>query len=413
MPMPILRGGAARLLGNSFIGLLGKNAADTAKKAADDAIAFGPNNSVGKMFSSIVKEMMSERKTMTLSSKLDGIMVSFSKGEIDKKAFMRIFYKVNGQKLKKFKKSYNSSDSLFGHDNLRKIVLNSLMSIFDHRFPSSERLNALAYLYSEFSPMLAKMELPSIKHPKDWFFNKTMIWALNNCVNDALKSQNKEEVLKKLQKIVRTKAELYNSVSYEGLMGRSVTDEYVLLTAARLLEFNIENKKAFDIITELFAQKSSKLMDTDKLDSRTIDQFRSIMQRYEEIHGVSMQSNPKFVLSSNNILFAIVPELMHTPLDSGLDISRNFLFGKSTRWQNKTITISQDAEDVHFLIKAMLFESKNKSSIDSVHRIFEEVREALTEGIQKDELSKNKTLSELMYKIPEFAEWVNGIRYSP
>ena len=377
-----------------------------------------------KMFSSI-KEMMDE-KDIPISSQFDKRLMDFSEGKIGKKAFfVKTFKRAMGRKLKTFKKSHGSSDSLVRRDKLKEIVLNSLRSIFDPRFPSSERLNALAYVYSKFSPMLAKMERPFIEHPKDWFFNKTMRWALNNCVGDALKSHKKEDVLKEIQKIVRIKAELYNPVSHGLLMGRAQGD-FKLPILRNLLINDIKNKEAFDLMTELFAQMGFKRLIVRKHSSgahEIITQFVNVMRRYKEFHGVSMQSDPDFVLSSNNILYAIIPPgFMHLPRYTGVGLPvmslpkdidlfymKNFLFQKS-RMKNGIETF-QTTEDVHFLIRAMLFELKNKSNIDSVHKTFEDVQAALIAvGIRYGKFDKDKRFIEIMDNDKEFAQWVNEIR---
>ena len=385
-------------------------------------VTFGSKNSIEvKEMSNSIKKMMDE-EDIPISSQFDKELMVFSK-DGDEKAFMKIFNKAIKQKLKKFNKS---SSSYSKHDNLKETVLNSLRSIFDPRFPSSERLNALAYVYSGFSPMLAKMERRLIEHPEDWFFNKTMRWALNNCVGDALKLHKKEDVLKEIQKIVRTKEELYNPVSDGLLVGRAQGD-FKLPILRNLLINHIENREAFDLMIELFAQMGFKRLIARKHSSGDPEiittQFMNVMRRYKKFHGVSMQSDPDFVLSSNNILYAIIhPELMYpsrniinlplmippTAKDMDLFNVRTFLFQKS-RMQNGIETF-QTTEDVHFLIRAMLFELKNESNIDSVHTIFKNVQEALVASIKTGKIEDDERFVEIMYNNGEFAQWVNDIR---
>ena len=397
----LARGAAALLVdGKKLVAKLAKKKADAAKKAADDAIPFGPRNSVGKMFDSI-REIMGEGD-MPIRSPFDEVLRSFSKNE-DEEALMEAFFNINGQKLKKFKESYDFSELLVK----QKTVLDPLKSIFNPRFPSSVRLNALAYVYSELSPVLARMELSHHFPPKDdSFFDKTMIWALNNCVGDALKSQKKEDVLRKIQEIVSAQAKLYHSNSRRRSNRLYIpgSDENVFLATAHLLESNIENKEAFNLIIESFAQEGFKLMAISRSRYHSIlsNKFRSVKRKYKEFHGVSMQSDPDFVLSSDNILYAIFP-FMRSYYDSVFSF-RSYLF------KAMGMGDSSSTEDVHFLIKAMLFELKNKSNIDSVHTTLEEVRAILIQAIENRKFFRNENLVKIMHENEEFAQWVNDIR---
>ena len=394
-----------------------------AREAADDVSTAVRKEAVEEMLGSI-KEIM-DKKGIPISShsQLDEGLKSFSNNK-DEEALMKIFYRVNGQKLDEIKEVYGSLDTGITHNDLKETVLKSLRSIFDPRFPSSERLNAITYVYSEFSPMLARLEPYGNGYPysESWFFNKTMIWALNNCVGDALKSYKKEDVLKEIQKIVSAKTQMNIDNNYtSSLGGRNYNDEYLvrkeMFSAASNLLYNVnkEAKEAFDLIIELVAQTGSKMTFVpdyvfgESAISRMADPFMFAKQQYRRVHGVSMESDPNFVFSSDNILYAIIPNLTErlSPIYK-FDLSvRTFLFKKRANMWNSGLEL-ENIEDVHFLIKAMLFESKNKSSIDSIHKMFEEVREALVESIKsEDEEIFNRNLTKILDNNPEFAKWVD------